>query len=282
MINLKSKTVVETRQFTKDTYKYYYGEGEKPTAGDYHDFDIELMASDQFEVNKPYKADDAGKKYLQIIPIGQSLTYKASNQTESEIPTGWGKLTGKDFSLSPAVNQSVVEKEFSPDYNREFYRLARLYTNNKYDQGQIDEFSIPEITQYKLECWGAASWGADQTTYGGGYSYGNYVATVKNKILYVCAGGEGVRGGYNSKVDIMEEEMLEMAIQEDIGTSITNVEVEMAVEELHISLSKADFLRYLKRPIKVMFFWLLADKEAQPHTLIMIYRYLFIHLVAVK
>ena len=198
VINLKSKTVVETRQFTKDTYKYYYGEGEKPTAGDYHDFDIELMASDQFEVNKPYKADDAGKKYLQIIPIGQSLTYKASNQTESEIPTGWGKLTGKDFSLSPAVNQSVVEKEFSPDYNREFYRLARLYTNNKYDQGQIDEFSIPEITQYKLECWGAASWGADQTTYGGGYSYGNYVATVKNKILYVCAGGEGVRGGYNS------------------------------------------------------------------------------------
>ena len=76
--------------------------------------------------------------------------------------------------------------------------------------------------------------------------------------------------------------MLVMAIQEDIGTSITNVEVEMAVEELHTSLSKADFLRYLKGPIKMMFFWLLADKEVQPHTLIMIYRYLLIHLVAVK
>ena len=198
VINLKSKTVVETRQFTKDTYKYYYDEGEKPAAGDYHDFDIELMASDLFEVNKPYQADDAGKKYLQIIPIGQSLTYKASDQTTSEIPTGWGKLTGEKFSLSPSANQSVVEKEFRPDYNREFYRLARLYTNNTYDKGQIDKFSIPEITQYKLECWGAASWGADQTTYGGGYSYGNYKATEKNKILYVCAGGEGVRGGYNS------------------------------------------------------------------------------------
>ena len=198
VIKLKSKTVVETRQFTKDTYKYYYGEGAKPTAGDYLDFNISLMASDQFEVNKPYKADDAGKKYLQIIPIGKSLKYNASNQTESEIPTGWGKLTGKDFSLSPSVTQSVVEKEFSPDYNREFYRLARLYTNNTYDKGQIDEFSIPEITQYKLECWGAASWGAEQTKYGGGYSYGNYTATDKNKILYVCAGGEGVRGGYNS------------------------------------------------------------------------------------
>ena len=198
VINLKSKTVAETRQFTKDTYKYYYGEGNQPAAGDYHDFNIELMASDQFEVNKPYKADDAGKKYLQIIPIGKSLKYKASNQTDCEIPTGWGELTGKDFSLSPSVNQSVVEKEFSPDYNREFYRLARLYTNDKYDNGQIDKFSIPEITQYKLECWGASSWGADKTNYGGGYSYGNYTATDKNKILYVCAGGEGVQGGYNT------------------------------------------------------------------------------------
>ena len=198
VINLKSKTVAETRQFTKDTYKYYYGEGNQPAAGDYHDFNIELMASDQFEVNKPYKADDAGKKYLQIIPIGKSLKYNASNQTESEIPTGWGKMTGTDFSMSPSVTRSVVEKDFRPDYAREFYRLARLYTNDKYDKGQIDEFSIPEITQYKLECWGASSWGADKTNYGGGYSYGNYTATDKNKILYVCAGGEGVRGGYNT------------------------------------------------------------------------------------
>lgn len=196
VINLKSKTVAETRQFTKDTYKYYYGEGAKPAAGDYHDFDIELMASDQFEVNKPYKADDAGKKYLQIIPIGKSLKYKASNQTESEIPTGWGSVEGEDFSLSPSANRSVVEKDFRPDYAREFYRLARLYTNENKgfnaDQGQIDQFPTPEITQYKLECWGAASWG---TTYGGGYSYGYYEAKEKNKVLYVCAGAEGARGG---------------------------------------------------------------------------------------
>ena len=196
VINLKSKTVAETRQFTKDTYKYYYGEGEKPAADDYHDFNISLMASDLFEVNKPYKADDASKKYLQIIPIGQSLTYKASNQTAIEIPTGWGSVEGEDFSLSPSANRSVVEKDFRPDYAREFYRLARLYTNNNKnfdaDQGQIDQFPTPEITQYKLECWGAASWG---TVYGGGYSYGYYKATEKNKVLYVCAGAEGARGG---------------------------------------------------------------------------------------
>ena len=196
VINLKSKTVAETRQFTKDTYKYYYGEGNQPAAGDYHDFNIELMASDQFEENKPYKADDAGKKYLQIIPIGKSLKYKASNQKTSEIPTGWGNMAGEDFSLSPSANRSVVEKDFRPDYAREFYRLARLYTNENKDfnadQGQIDQFPTPEITQYKLECWGAASWG---TVYGGGYSYGYYKATEKNKVLYVCAGAEGARGG---------------------------------------------------------------------------------------
>ena len=196
VINLKSKTVAETRQFTKDTYKYYYGEGEKPAAEDYHDYNISLMASDQFEENKPYKVDDAEKKYLQIIPIGKSLTYKASDQTESEIPTGWGSVEGEDFSLSPSANRSVVEKDFRPDYAREFYRLARLYTNENKDfnadQGQIDQFPTPEITQYKLECWGAASWG---TTYGGGYSYGYYEAKEKNKVLYVCAGAEGARGG---------------------------------------------------------------------------------------
>lgn len=201
VINLKSKTVAETRQFTKDTYKYYYGEGEKPAADDYHDFNIELIASDQFEVNKPYKADDASKKYLQIIPIGKSLTYKASNQTATEIPTGWGSVEGEDFRLSPSANRSVVEKDFYPDYAREFYRLARLYTNENKDfnadQGQIDQFPTPEITQYKLECWGAASWG---TTYGGGYSYGYYEAKEKNKVLYVCAGAEGARGGTYSNI----------------------------------------------------------------------------------
>ena len=199
VINLKSKTLVDTRQFTKDTYKYYYGEGEKPADGDYQDLGtIDIMASNHFEGNKPYQADDAGKKYLQIIPIGRSLTYKASAQPTSGNQNGWGNLSGEDYSLSPSVSQPVVEKDFLPYCNREFYHLARLYTNNMKDKGQIDEFSTPEITQYKLECWGASSWGAEQTNTGGGYSYGNYKATEKNKILYVCAGGEGVRGGYHS------------------------------------------------------------------------------------
>ena len=200
VINLKSKTLVETRQFTKDTYKYYYGEGEQPATDDYKDLGtVDIMASNAFVGNKPYRADDAGKKYLQIIPFGRSLTYQASAQATSGNQNGWGNLPDEDYSLSPSVNQSVVEKDFLPLCNREFYHLARLYTNNNKDKGQIDEFSTPEITQYKLECWGASSWGAKNT--GGGYSYGNYEATEKNKILYVCAGGEGKRGGTYSNND---------------------------------------------------------------------------------
>ena len=200
VINLKSKTLADTRQFTKDTYKYYYGEGEKPAAADYQDLGtVDVVASNHFEGNKPYQADDAGKKYLQIIPIGRSLTYKASAQPTSGNQNGWGNLAGEDYRLSPSATHSVVEKDFLPLCNREFYHLARLYTNTTYDKGQIDEFSTPEITQYKLECWGASSWGAKNT--GGGYSYGNYEATEKNKILYVCAGGEGKRGGTYSNND---------------------------------------------------------------------------------
>lgn len=183
VINLKSKTLVETRQFTKDTYKYYYGEGEKPAAGDYKDLGtVDIMASNAFVGNKPYRADDAGKKYLQIIPIGRSLTYLASAQATSGNQNGWGNLSGEDYSLSPSVNQSVVEKDFLPYCNREYYHLARLFEY----KGSTESFTVPVDGTYTLECWGA---GAKH----GGKSEGNYQAQ-KNQILYICVGSSGTDG----------------------------------------------------------------------------------------
>ena len=269
VINLKSKTLVETRQFTKDTYKYYYGEGDQPAADDYSDLGtVDIMASNAFVGNKPYRADDAGKKYLQIIPFGRSLTYQASAQATSGNQNGWGNLPDEDYSLSPSVNQSVVEKDFLPLCNREFYHLARLYTNNNKDKGQIDEFSTPEITKYKLECWGASSWGAEQTNTGGGYSYGNYTAADKKKS-FMSVQEEKVfeevitpiiTTMWEVVVDIMEVEEVVLAVL--LMEPLPLEEAEMAVEEPHILHSKPDFLRNLKRPIKMRFFWLLADKEA--------------------
>ena len=188
VINLKSKTLVETRQFTKDTYKYYYGEGEKPAAGDYQDLGtVDIMASNAFVGNKPYRADDAGKKYLQIIPFGRSLTYQASAQATSGNQNGWGNLPDEDYSLSPSVNQSVVEKDFLPLCNREFYHLARLFEY----KGSIESFTVPVDGTYTLECWGA---GAKH----GGKSEGNYQAQ-KNQILYICVGGRGTDGSTSVK-----------------------------------------------------------------------------------
>lgn len=188
VINLKSKTLVETRQFTKDTYKYYYGEGEKPAAGDYQDLGtVDIMASNAFVGNKPYRADDAGKKYLQIIPFGRSLTYQASAQATSGNQNGWGNLSGEDYSMSPSVNQSVVEKDFLPYCNREFYHLARLFEY----KGSIESFTVPVDGTYTLECWGA---GAKH----GGKSEGDYLAQ-KNQILYICVGGKGTDGSTSVK-----------------------------------------------------------------------------------
>ena len=183
VINLKSKTLVETRQFTKDTYKYYYGEGEQPATDDYKDLGtVDIMASNAFVGNKPYQADDAGKKYLQIIPFGRSLTYQASAQATSGNQNGWGNMSGEDYSMSPSVNRSVVEKDFLPYCNREFYRLARLFEY----KGSIESFTVPVDGTYTLECWGA---GAKH----GGKSEGNYQAQ-KNQILYICVGGRGTDG----------------------------------------------------------------------------------------
>lgn len=192
VINLKSKTLVDTRQFTKDTYKYYYGEGEQPATDDYKDLGtVDIMASNAFVGNKPYRADDAGKKYLQIIPIGRSLTYQASAQATSGNQNGWGNLAGEDYSLSPSVNQSVVEKDFLPYCNREFYHLARLFEY----KGSIESFTVPVDGTYTLECWGA---GPSK----GGKSEGDYLAQ-KNQILYICVGGKGTDAtGPNGKSGI--------------------------------------------------------------------------------
>ena len=188
VINLKSKTLVETRQFTKDTYKYYYGEGEQPATDDYQDLGtVDIVASNHFEGNKPYQADDAGKKYLQIIPFGRSLTYQASAQATSGNQNGWGNLSGEGYSMSPSVNQSVVEKDFLPLCNREFYHLARLFSF----KGSTESFTVPVDGTYTLECWGA---GAKH----GGKSEGNYQAQ-KNQILYICVGGQGTDGSTSVK-----------------------------------------------------------------------------------
>ena len=179
VINLKSKTVAETRQFRNDHYKYYYGTGEqKPVASDYTDINsLSVMASNNFEgANKPCRV--AVDKYLQIIPFGKSMQYKATEQENIRF-SAWGKFETWDFV--PTNDNSIVEKDVRAD--ADFGRLAHLFNFTK----NVETFQVPENTTYTLQCWGA---GSPNNSYGGGYTYGD-TDKQKDDNLYVCVGEQG-------------------------------------------------------------------------------------------
>ena len=179
VINLKSKTVAETRQFTNDHYKYYYGTGEQPpVAGDYTDINpLSVMASNNFEgANKPCRVAD--NKYLQIIPFGKSMQYKATEQEDIRF-SAWGKFETWDFV--PTNDNSIVEKDVKAD--ADFGRLAHLFNFTR----NVETFQVPENATYTLQCWGA---GSPNNSYGGGYTYGN-TDKQKDDNLYVCVGEQG-------------------------------------------------------------------------------------------
>ncbi|WP_154650119.1 fimbrillin family protein [Segatella paludivivens] len=64
--------------------------------------------------------------------------------------------------------------------------------------GSVQTYTVPVTGTYKLEVWGAQGGQGTQTTSGkGGYSCGT-VSLIKNKVLYVCIGGQGCLPTYSS------------------------------------------------------------------------------------
>ena len=125
VLNLTSKTVADTRRFKDDTYRFYYGlDNTVPTTSNYTDTGSkELMASNNFEGNKPYNV--SGTKYLQVIPLNKETSFKAADQTGAP-RTAWGKLSTKLCSITPTTSAPVVLKNIQTD--ADFYYLARVYT----------------------------------------------------------------------------------------------------------------------------------------------------------
>ena len=186
VLNLKEKGIAKYRQFTDNSYMYYYGTGgTAPT--NFQSIGTEtLRASNNFAGNKPYIVPSENK-CLQIIPFNQELSFKAKDQ-DSSPRTAWGydkayRVTPK--SSSPVVTDITVDAEY--------YKLARLFEYKK----STESFTVPVNGTYTLECWGA---GETQ----GGKSQGDYLAP-KNQVLYICVGGQGTpgdrenigKGGYN-------------------------------------------------------------------------------------
>lgn len=199
VLNLTSKKVADTRRFKDDTYRYYYGlDNTVPTTSNYTDTGSkELMASNNFEGNKPYNV--SGTKYLQVIPLKKKTSFMAADQAKTH-RTAWGKLSTKLCSITPTTSDPVVLKNIQTD--ADFYYLARVYTCTH----SVEEFTAPVAGEYKLECWGAqGGWAGDKTTpyiFGGkgGYCSGMINLRVA-KVLYIVVGGQGtgansIYGGY--------------------------------------------------------------------------------------
>lgn len=186
VLNLKEKGIAKYRQFTDNSYMYYYGTGSTaPT--NFQSIGTEtLRASNNFAGNKPYIVPSENK-CLQIIPFNQELSFKAKDQ-DSSPRTAWGY--DKAYSVTPKSSSPVVT-DITVD--AEYYKLARLFEYKK----STESFTVPVNGTYTLECWGA---GETQ----GGKSQGDYLAQ-KNQVLYICVGGQGTpgdrenigKGGYN-------------------------------------------------------------------------------------
>ena len=175
VLNLKEKGIAKYRQFTDNSYMYYYGTGgTAPT--NFKSIGTEtLRASNNFADNKPYIVPSENK-CLQIIPFNQKLSFKAKDQ-DSSPRTAWGY--DKAYSVTPKSSSPVVT-DITVD--AEYYKLARLFEY----KGSTESFTVPVDGTYTLECWGA---GVSQ----GGKSQGDYQAP-KDKILYICVGGKGTEG----------------------------------------------------------------------------------------
>ena len=175
VLNLKEKKIAKYRQFTDNSYMYYYGTGSTaPT--NFQSIGTEtLRASNNFAGNKPYIVPSENK-CLQIIPFNQELSFKAKDQDRSP-RTAWGY--DKAYSVTPKSSSPVVT-DITVD--AEYYKLARLFEYKR----STESFTVPVDGIYTLECWGA---GESQ----GGKSCGDYQAP-KNQVLYICVGGKGSEG----------------------------------------------------------------------------------------
>lgn len=175
VLNLKEKEIAKYRQFTDNSYMYYYGTGSTAPTNFQSIGTKTLRASNNFAGNKPYIVPSENK-CLQIIPFNQELSFKAKDQ-DSSPRTAWGY--DKAYSVTPKSSSPVVT-DITVD--AEYYKLARLFEY----KGFTESFKVPVDGTYTLECWGA---GESQ----GGKSQGDYLAP-KNQVLYICVGGKGSEG----------------------------------------------------------------------------------------
>lgn len=195
----------KTLRFKDDGYKYYYGENVKrPESSDFevsetflHKTDAHYFPSRTFDGNKPYvndlhKHNDLTALYRCgfIVPFGKTVKFQAqADPAEQRLNTCWGYL--QDISATPTRDNPIVKKDIECDVPGA--KITRLYLVRRED---VDEFDIPEVTEYTLSCWGATGTSLNNgTVSAGGFAKATWTSSVSDKKLYICVGN---RSGYNN------------------------------------------------------------------------------------
>ena len=195
----------KTLRFKDDGYKYYYGENVKrPESSDFevsetflHKTDAHYFPSRTFVGNKPYVNDLHNHNDLTalyrcgfIVPFGKTVKFQAqADPAEQRLNTCWGYL--QDISATPTRDNPIVKKDIECDVPGA--KITRLYLVRRED---VDEFDIPEVTEYTLSCWGATGTSLNNGTVSpAGFAKASWTPAASDKKLYICVGN---RSGYNN------------------------------------------------------------------------------------
>ena len=189
-----------TADFKNQSYRFYYGDKNypnRPVAG--QDFTRgyairgnydQYFPSQKFEGYKPYInskviVDDWNGYYRCpfVVPFGKTVKFQAdADPAETLIENDWGYV--QDISATPDRNNPIVVKNIELDMP--FKRIQVQYTGQI---AKVQEFDIPEATEYTLYTWGARGQAINSGKPAApGYATGIWTAKPENKKLYICCG----------------------------------------------------------------------------------------------
>ena len=189
-----------TADFKNHSYRFYYGDKNfpnRPVAG--QDFTWgyaiggdkdQYFPSQKFEGYKPYInskviVDDWNGYYRCpfVVPFGKTVKFQAdADPAETRIVNDWGYV--QDISATPTRDNPIVKKNIELDMP--FKRIQVQYTGQI---AKVQEFDIPEATEYTLYTWGARGQAINSGKPAApGYATGIWTAKPENKKLYICCG----------------------------------------------------------------------------------------------
>lgn len=196
-----------TADFNNQSYRFYYGDKNypnRPVAGQDFTWGYAIGGSrEQYSPSLKFKGyiphnngnqivDDYNAYYRCpfVVPFGKTVKFQAdADPAETRIENEWGYV--QDISATPTRDNPIVKKNIELDMP--FKNIQVQYDGYT---ARVQEFDIPEVTEYTLYTWGARG----QAKNGGvaaapGYATGKWTATANNKKLYICCGD---RQGYNN------------------------------------------------------------------------------------